>query len=421
MDLDELTSPDGSHVGRRLYFDPEVYELERRRLFQRCWLYVAHESQIPLPGDFVTASMGEEPVIVTRSADGSINVLVNSCSHRGTRICRSHQGNARTFTCPYHGWRFDNEGSLSGVPHLSAYDDRLDRSAWGLHSAASVEVCFGLIFATFDPEAEPLGEYLGDDLISYLETLFQRHEAGVRIVGGIHRWQIDCNWKVPVENHAPDMIHVDPSHRAVWTTFGTDEFTLAGHQITTDRGHLFATGYLDETSTVDERLPGNGMANFPGAGPFLRDRQPDAEARLGPVRSRLTPIAATVFPNFSVVPTNFTIRVSHPRGPGVTELWSWCYVPADATDEVVADVLGVYETMLGPAGLLEAEDGENWTSMTRGARSARTDHRPFNLTMGLGSDFAHPDLPGRFGPIWSEHNQRRFYATWRQWVDEDHP
>ncbi len=257
--------------------------------------------------------------------------------------------------------------------------------------------------------------YLGSDLVGYLETIFGRSDDGVRILGGVHRWRIPCNWKVPVENHAPDMIHVAPSHRAAFTALGTDEFTLAhGSQITTSEGHLFAARYLDEGGDLDERLPGHGMGAMPFAGPFLRERQAAAEERLGDVRSRLNPISATVFPNFSVVPTNFTIRVVHPRGPSESELWSWCFVPSDAPAEVAAEMSGVYETMLGPAGFLEAEDGENWTAMTRGAQSGRTDPRPLNIGMGIGQEHTHPDLPGSFGPLWSEHNQRGFYRAWRR-------
>ena len=97
MNAEQLVSSNGSEVSRRLFYDLSVYESERSSIFHNCWMYVAHESQIPNPGDFVASYMGEEPVVVSRAADGAIHVLVNSCSHRGTKVCRAQEGNASTF------------------------------------------------------------------------------------------------------------------------------------------------------------------------------------------------------------------------------------------------------------------------------------------------------------------------------------
>lgn len=110
--------------------------------------------------------MGEEPVIVSRTKDGSIHVVVNSCSHRGTRICKLDAGTATTLTCPYHGWQFGMDGRLLGVPSLRMYNGSLNKSERGLHKAR-VESYYGLIFATFDQGASPLTEYIGDEFRYY--------------------------------------------------------------------------------------------------------------------------------------------------------------------------------------------------------------------------------------------------------------
>jgi phenylpropionate dioxygenase-like ring-hydroxylating dioxygenase large terminal subunit len=112
----ELVDLERRTVSPRVFTDPEVYRAEQERIFARCWLYVAHESQIPQPGDFVTNYMGEEPVIVCRDADGRVRVFLNSCRHRGMRVCRMDAGNTRMFHCPYHGWTY-NEGEPPSWVH----------------------------------------------------------------------------------------------------------------------------------------------------------------------------------------------------------------------------------------------------------------------------------------------------------------
>jgi phenylpropionate dioxygenase-like ring-hydroxylating dioxygenase large terminal subunit len=97
-----LVTEDGYYVGRKVFTDPDVCSAEKRMIFGKSWLYLAHESQLPDPGDFITTTMAETPVIVARGADGYIHAHANSCSHRGLPVCRVDFGNARGFVCPYH-------------------------------------------------------------------------------------------------------------------------------------------------------------------------------------------------------------------------------------------------------------------------------------------------------------------------------
>src|SRR5215208_2861369 len=103
-------------VDRRMFFDPEIYQLELERIFARSWLFMCHESQIPNPGDFFMSFIGEDRVIVVRDNDGGVQVLVNSCRHRGNAVCRAEEGQATSFMCTYHGWTYDLKGALVGVP-----------------------------------------------------------------------------------------------------------------------------------------------------------------------------------------------------------------------------------------------------------------------------------------------------------------
>ncbi len=108
-------------VDTRLYTDPSIFEDEMHRIFEQTWVYVGHTSEIEQAGDFKTATIGRNPVIVTHADDGRIHVLLNECRHRGNAVCRESRGSSRTFKCPYHGWVYSNTGDLVGVTHPKGY------------------------------------------------------------------------------------------------------------------------------------------------------------------------------------------------------------------------------------------------------------------------------------------------------------
>jgi len=131
LTLHELVDFEHGWVNRRIFWDDAIYQLELERLFARAWLFVAHESQIARPGDFLTTYMGQDNVIVARHTDGSVRVFLNSCPHRGNRICFADRGHARRFTCNYHGWAFGSDGALLGMHEESHYQGWIDKSAGG--------------------------------------------------------------------------------------------------------------------------------------------------------------------------------------------------------------------------------------------------------------------------------------------------
>ena len=149
-------------ISREIFVNEEIYREELERVFARSWLFVGHESQIPKPGDFFVSSMGEESVILCRGRAGQIHVFLNSCRHRGMKVCRYDEGSTAVFTCPYHGWSYSTDGRLVGVPYFRAYRSQLDRSQWGLVEVAQLCNYKGSVWATWDPAAPPFLEYLGE-------------------------------------------------------------------------------------------------------------------------------------------------------------------------------------------------------------------------------------------------------------------
>jgi phenylpropionate dioxygenase-like ring-hydroxylating dioxygenase large terminal subunit len=409
-DVTRLVDVDKGLISRRIFVEREIYEQELERIFARCWLFLCHECQIPRPGDFFSTSMGEDPVLVVRDTDGQVRAFLNVCRHRGNRLCRADAGNAATFTCAYHGWTYRNDGRLVGVPFIKeAYFNALERERWGLIPVAQLESYKGLVFATFDPDAPPLREYLGE-MAWYLDVFFDRCEGGSEVVGGLHKWIMPCNWKLPAENFAGDGYHVTWSHvSAIRAGFGGD-FRVGvdptGAALSPGNGHC--------VMTVGANM--NADPPAPEIQAYEEKIFPEIVKRLGPRAGQLKPVAGTVFPNFSMLkPTSRTFRVWHPRGPDKTEVWAWVYVDKSAPPDVKEAVRLAGVRVFGPAGVFEQDDMDNWQACTQTGRGVVARRYPLNYEMGLGHERYDDTLKAWSSDYrFSESNHRQFYQRWAQ-------
>src|SRR5260370_2025258 len=147
-------------VNRRVFTDPECLEEERRRIFDKCSIYVGNESEVPHAGDFRSRNVTGHPMILIRGDDSAIRVLLNTCTHRGAMVCRQKSGNAKTFQCPYHAWTYNSRGQLIGVPGEDSYSEAFKRDDMGLLAPPQVDNYRGFIFACFDSAADSLYDYL---------------------------------------------------------------------------------------------------------------------------------------------------------------------------------------------------------------------------------------------------------------------
>ena len=410
IDLQHLVDVEQGLVSRRIFIEPEIYAQELEQIFARCWLFLCHESQIPQPGDFFSTSMGEDPVLVVRDSQGQVHAFLNVCRHRGNRLCRADLGNAATFTCAYHGWTYGNDGQLVGVPYLrEAYHGELDRERWGLMPVAQLDSYKGLLFATFDPEAPPLLEYLGE-VTWYLDAFFDRCEGGIEVVGGMHKWVVPCNWKFPAENFCGDGYHVSWSHASAINTGFSSNFRLqptsGGTMLSPGNGHSIIT--IDPKDVSDPPVP--EIVAYEEA------IRPQVARRLGPRYDLVNPIVGTVFPNFSFLrAASRTFRVWQPRGPDKIELWSWVYVDKAAPPQVKEAVRLAGVRGFSPSGTFEQDDMDNWQECTRTCRGVVSRRLSLNTQMGLGHERYNADLQAWSSDYrFSESNHRQFYRRWAQ-------
>ncbi|MGH3802464.1 MAG: aromatic ring-hydroxylating oxygenase subunit alpha [Pseudonocardiaceae bacterium] len=177
----------------RAFTSPELYELERTRIFGRSWILIAHTDQLATPGDYVALTIAGEPLVVTRDKNGALHGMSPVCRHRMMPVVEPGAGNTTSFTCPYHLWRYGLDGRLIGATFMRGNPD-FDPQACRL-PAFAVQEWHGFVYVNLDPHAAPLTPHLST--ISSELTNYQLNEM-VQVTTWIEEWH--CNWKIAVEN-----------------------------------------------------------------------------------------------------------------------------------------------------------------------------------------------------------------------------
>mgnify|MGYP003126447195 FL=1 len=410
--LDELLNLDRGRMSRRVFHDSEIYQLELERIFARCWLFVAHESQLKKPGDYVSAYMGQDNVLVVRQRDGSIKVFLNTCPHRGNKVCFSDVGSTRQFICNYHGWSFGIDGRLKGMHASEAFDaSNFDPTGFGLHEVPKVDSYRGLIFATMDSEAPSLAGYLGD-MRYYLDAVFAMDSEGTEFVGGCVKSVIRCNWKYAAENFVGDALH------AGWT-HDSGAKAMVGASV----GEL----HKDVESSYQVNFNGHGwefnqdiVGNCASLGDkelvkYLYALQPKVAERLGDLRSRMigSISSCTLFPNTSFLAGQNTFRTWHPRGPNEIEVHVWTFVNKSAPEDIKERWRKGSMLKFSRSGVFEMDDGENWEYSTRTNEGYITKQHDLYIGLGMNTQILNSEMPGNvFQGQVNEANQRAFYQRW---------
>jgi 3-phenylpropionate/trans-cinnamate dioxygenase subunit alpha len=408
-----LVDFDHSLVSPLVYIEPSIYRLEQDRIFTKTWQFVGHESQIPKAGDYVRAPMGEETVIVWRAEEDEIGVFLNSCPHRGTPLCRDDVGSRKLMICPYHGWSFDLRGGLRGIPMFSdTYQGSLERAEWGLVRVPRVETYRGLIFACFDADVEPLRESLGD-LCYYLDSVFNRTEAGNKVLPGVHRWIVDANWKFGTENLTGDNAHTVSAHASMLQLFDSPVRKLGRSNMGGPLDHEVALPNGNSWTSIGV----TSQQNSPAVAAHYEKVKIEAAKRLTPAQMDYIGIffAATAFPNFCLLYSGCTtMRVMQPLAHNKTQIWSWTVTDAEASVEVIADqrrrVTGSFST----SGMFEQDDGILWSAAQR-ALEAGTMRRRFPMPYLQGRAILsrrEADRPGELRAAPTEQSLLNFYKRW---------
>jgi len=405
-----------------VFNNPELFELEKEHLFAKSWNFLAHESEIPKPGDYVQRYIADDAFIVSRDKENNIHVVLNACRHRGRKVCNAEMGNTRHFSCPYHGWVYDLDGSLLDIPFEDeGYGkDVLNHQDWGLIHAPNTGIWRGMIFANLDENAEPLDNYLGDAKW-YMDFYTNKSEAGLEVFGVPQRWVVEADWKLAADNFVGDGYHTFITHastiQAGMLPAQSGDFLLDGVQVALEH---FGIGFARQDPLF------NSLAYPPPMMEAMRKRfNPEQVALLDNGIS--LPTHANLFPNLSFLnapgaytamapPAPYmTFRVWRPLAAGKTEIWSWCMVEKDAPDEFKQASYKAYLLSFGTSGTLEQDDAENWTTISHAAKGTLASKLALNYTMGqqVIEPMENWYGPGPAYPLdFTEFAQRAFWEKW---------
>ena len=357
-------------VNRRVMVDPAVLELERERVFDRCWLYVGHDSEVAQPHDYRARTVGGRPLIFTRNADGHVQVFINSCPHRGALLCREKAGHGRFLRCFYHAWTFDTSGRLVALPDEEAYGPSFDREELGLAAPPRVESYRGFWWVNYDPDAVDLHTYLGD--AAPILDLFcdQGLDDGLEILGGTHEYSMRANWKLLVENSF-DGYHAMPTHQRYMEMVQASGVDLSNRFAPAPDG--------SPRSWARELGSGHGMVGgTAGLGRDLHGRaaEIDAERRaryaelFGAAKAREMNGSRNllIFPNFIIIDLvmGMVVRTFEPVSPDYQHITAWQLAPRNEDPELHATRLDNFLTFWGPGGMATPDDVEALECCQRG-------------------------------------------------------
>lgn len=379
-------------LNRRTLADPDILVREQSAIFDKSWIYCGHESEIVKPGDFCTRMVCGRPVIFSRDSTGEVRVFLNACRHRAATVCREACGNTRRFNCFYHGWSYNRDGELVGVPGEESYPPQFDKKNFSLAEPPHVGSYRGFWFISFNPEIADLEEYLAEAK-EYIDLVVDQSPSGaMQVIQGTQEYDIRANWKLLVENSFDDY-HLLTTHKT-WLDYMKD----SGVQVEPPKGQ----GLLLPSKGIGKGL-GNGHAvidniNFRGrpvarwisiygenAKEEITNTRAELVERLG--EERAARVADTnrnlvVFPNLVINDgSSVTIRTFWPVAANHMKVTAWALGTMEESEVARARRLDSFLTFYGPGGFATPDDVEaleavqaglatwretEWSEMTRG-------------------------------------------------------
>jgi benzoate/toluate 1,2-dioxygenase subunit alpha len=372
-------------VGRDIFTDPEIFELEMKHIFEGNWIYLAHESQVSNNNDYFTTTIGRQPIVIARDKEGRLNAFINACAHRGAMLCRHKRGNKTSYTCPFHGWTFANTGKLISVkdPRNAGYPETFNKNgSHDLTKVARFDSYRGFLFGSLNPDVVPLSDHLGE-AAKMIDLMVDQSPEGLEVLRGASTYVYDGNWKLQTENGA-DGYHVSAVH---WNYAATTSRRKQAEQVDDVRAmsagswakqgggsYSFDNGHLllwTNWSNPEDRPNWNRRAE-------LTEKYGQARADWMVQRSR----NLCLYPNVYLMDQfSSQIRTYRPIAVDKTEVTIYCIAPKAENAEARTRRIRQYEDFFNASGMATPDDLEEfracqmsymagaarWNDMSRGA------------------------------------------------------
>ena len=369
--LEENSEKGIYRLHRSAFTNEELFELEMKYIFENNWVYLAHESQVPDNNDYYTSYIGRQPVILARNKEGDLHCMINSCSHRGAQLCRHKKGNKATYTCPFHGWTFNNSGKLLKVkdPRHAGYPECFNKE--GSHDLKQVKMANykGFIFASLNDDVQPIEDWLGGST-KILDMIVNQSPEGLEVLRGTSTYTFDGNWKLQAENGA-DGYHVSAVH---WNYAATTARRKEAEAVKEDNIKAMNAGKWGRQ--------GGGFYSFENGHMLLwtqwenpQDR-PNYAYRDEYVASYGEAMAdwmiersrnLCLYPNVYIMDQfGSQIRMLRPIAVDKTEVSIWCIAPKGESDESRARRIRQYEDFFNVTGMATPDDLEEFRSCQEG-------------------------------------------------------
>jgi phenylpropionate dioxygenase-like ring-hydroxylating dioxygenase large terminal subunit len=416
-------------VDRRLFTDARIYELEMKYIFERTWVFVGLESQIPNPDDFVTGHIGRQPILLMRDKDGTIGCFLNTCRHRGTLVCPFKSGQRKLHVCRYHGWTYDSAGRNVAVTALSdgQYPPGFSEEDHNLVKVARFGNYRGFLFASLSPDVPPLEDHLGEAR-TFLDLVIDQSPVGrVEFVPGESSYTFDANWKLQFENGL-DYYHFASTHSSYVDILkrrppsAASSVGLAQHAEAEPEGQgsfNFDYGHAVNWSIKDKQLYGRPLS-------YDAESLEAQRARLGKTRVKwmLRQRNLTIFPNLQVIDIlSAQVRTWRPLAADKTEMTSHCLAPVGESAEARRLRIRNYEDFFNATGLATSDDniiyefGQTGYDATIAGRTQGY-LRGISPSAAIGSEHAgeldvHPS-EASFGTL-GFGGETNFHAGYREW------